>query len=222
MIPTLIHCAAGNKRFADIALAAGFRYGAQLPNTTYCPPYFVDLDPNKFPDKVRYIGAIKALDQAPSLITTPDIDELDQIPRALEWAEEVAALQPERVLIITRGVGIAQHIPEIIGGVKIRLAYSVPTTHGGAVAFLWEFGQREVHLLGGSPNEQMKLRRYLNVASADGNYLQKVALIGAMVWHTKKPHWRTLSSVIGHVETDAPYRAFEISTKNYMEAWNDL
>lgn len=44
--PTLIFCAAKNRRYAEIALAAGFRYGAQLPNHVYFAPYFVDQEHN--------------------------------------------------------------------------------------------------------------------------------------------------------------------------------
>jgi hypothetical protein len=40
----IIYCAAGNKRYADIAIKHGMRYGAQLPNTVYHAPHFADQD----------------------------------------------------------------------------------------------------------------------------------------------------------------------------------
>ena len=57
-LPTLIYCAAGNIRYMEIALKYGFMPGAQLPNTIYHEPYFVDQNYNK-PNFDKYMAALE-------------------------------------------------------------------------------------------------------------------------------------------------------------------
>ena len=42
--PILIYCGGGNRRFADIAIDSGFRFGSCLPETVYHPLYMADQD----------------------------------------------------------------------------------------------------------------------------------------------------------------------------------
>lgn len=167
----LIYCADGNKRFAEIAITAGFHYGAQLPNTVYYPVWFADQDWRK-PNQAAYMAALR--EHRPKMATVLDWEHDEQLPEVLAWAEDAASVV-ERVLIIPKVVGGIPQIPHAIGGKPIILAYSVPTKFAGTGVPVWEFSRRPVHLLGGSPQAQMRLTEYLNVVSADGNYANKMA-----------------------------------------------
>lgn len=87
MTPVLIYCADGNRRFAEIAIRNGYMYGAQLPNTVYFDPYFVDQDWRK-PNRIRYMIALAQ--HRPALATVLDWEREDQLPEVLDWAEEAS------------------------------------------------------------------------------------------------------------------------------------
>lgn len=220
---TLIYCAAGNPRFMDIAIEAGLMAGACLPNKTYHTLFFADQNWKK-PDQARYISALAK--ERPAIATVIDIERDEQLKQALEWAEEAAPHVSEAVILIPKVCGIIPLIPETIGGRAVRLGYSVPTAYGGTPVPVWEFGRRAVHLLGGGPDTQLQLRYYLNVQSADGNYLQKLALLGKF-WHGGKlpkgreAHWARLDEVGLFHQRDGIYEAFSRSVQYFYAAWND-
>lgn len=212
----LVYCAAGNARFAQIAIDAGYLYGAQLPNTVYHPVWFADND-WKRPNRERYMAALAQ--HKPHMASVLDWQQEEQLCEVLEWAEE-AAQHVEVVMLIPKVQGGISQLPRTIGGKPVRLGYSVPTSFGGTELPLWEFGGWPVHLLGGSPQAQLHMARYLDVRSADGNAAQKAAANWNMVWQNGK--WLRLNEVTGHVEQDAPYAAFELSCRNIMQAWKQL
>ena len=228
----LVYCACGNARFAEIAIEAGFTYGAQALRTFYYPIEFADLDPNNIPPKAAYLSALA--EHKPRMATVMDWERWDQLPEVLAWAEEAAAYI-ETVIVIPKVIGGIASLPRIIGGKGVRLGYSVPTAHGGTAVPIWEFGGWPVHLLGGSPHQQRQLAYYLEVISVDGNMAHKMALgqsrAGVVsVWQAnkrkhEKGHWVPLDKYragefgLGAVEEDAPYTAFEYSCKNIMALW---
>lgn len=218
--PDLIYCAGGNRRFAEIAIDAGFLYGSQLPETVYFPIHFADQDWKK-PNRERYMTALEK--HRPNIATVLDWEQSEQLPEVLAWAEEAAQFV-DVVMIIPKVINETHRIPATIGGRPIRLGYSIPTKHGGTQVPLWEFGRRPVHLLGGNPGQQMKLAHYLNVGSVDGNMMQKLANYGMFWTPGQKPFankWTTLLQADGERwEGDAPYEAFRRSCKNIMEAWD--
>lgn len=224
----IIYCADGNKRFASIAIEAGFSYGAQPLRTTYFPLDFADLDPNHIPPKDAYIAALA--EHSPRLATVADWTTWEQLPEVLEWAEEAAA-HVETVIIIPKVVGGVDALPGVIGHKPVRLGYSVPTRHGGTALPIWEFGDRPIHLLGGSPHNQIKLSYYLNIVSIDGNMAHKMASIYCAFYDPQKTTirgcWPTIKDFDGKKwgdgsgEADAPYEAFRRSCKAIMEMWQD-
>ena len=217
----LIYCAGGNRRFAEIAIAAGFLYGSQLPETVYYPIHFADQDWKK-PDRAAYMAALAT--HKPQIATVLDLERREQLPDVLAWAEEAAA-HVETVIIIPKVSGIIDEIPHRIGGAGVRLGYSVPTKYGGTDVPLWEFQDRPVHLLGGSPPKQRTIARYLNVRSADGNMINRVAVKWCMVFDPERRApdrdlWCRLWEYNGTKEADdAPYKAFEISARNVINYW---
>lgn len=223
--PELVFCAAGNARFATIAMKYGFTYGAQLPNTIYFAPQFVDQD-WKNPDRAKYMNALR--DNKPRIATVLDLERDDQLDEVLSWANEASQYIQDVIIIIPKAQSIIARLPREINGKQVRLGYSVPTAFGGTQVPIWEFIGWSVHLLGGSPQEQMKLARYLNVVSTDGNYAQKMAtrfnqyFASAGASHyAKNRYWPQLQeTALGKIENDACYVAFELSCINIQAAWH--
>lgn len=225
VMANLIFCASGNARFAEIAINAGFLYGAQLPATVYFNPYFVDQNWKK-PDFERYMAALA--EYRPAVASVLDWEHQEQLPTVLKWAESAAA-HVETVVIIPKVQGGVSQLPRMIGGRSVRLGYSVPTKFGGTELPLWEFSGWPVHLLGGNPGQQMRLSQYLNVVSADGNMSCKMATQYCAFWRPgKRPFsnsWPTIKQADGRKwgngdnDQDAPYEAVRRSCENIMRAW---
>lgn len=210
----LIYCAGGNPRFAEIAVSNGMLYGAQLPCTTYQKVYFADQNWKK-PNLEKYLNAI--IMHKPSMATVLDYDYNVTLDDVLMWAEEISPYV-DKIVIIPKVPGTISHIPTSINGKPVRIGYSVPTKYGATDVPIWEFGEREIHLLGGSPVNQLKISRYLNVKSADGNYLQKIAHWGCF-FDGKRSYKK--QSDYEYIEKDLPYIVFEKSVKNFVKAWQN-
>jgi hypothetical protein len=223
--PELIYCANGNARFAKIAIEAGFTYGAQMPGTVYFPPQFVDQN-WKNPDQERYMQALEL--HRPHMASVLDLEHEAQFDEVMAWAEG-AAVFVEVVMIIPKVFGIVPRIPRRIGGADVRIGYSVPTKHGATELPVWEFAGRPVHLLGGSPHAQIRLAKYMDVISVDGNMAHSMANNFCAFWDptksTRRGIWPTLKDYDGKPwgdgsdKADAPYEAFRRSCENIMGAW---
>lgn len=219
----IIYCGGGNRRFAEIARDAGFLLGAQLPTqTVYFPIQFADQN-WKRPNREQYMAALAK--HKPHMASVLDLEYESQLDEVLGWAEGAAQFV-EVVMIIPKVFGIISRLPKIIGGKAVRLGYSVPTSHGGTELPIWEFADWPVHLLGGSPQAQMRLTYYLNVHSADGNMMMKMATQRCQYWTpgnargAKDRFWPALDKT--ETPVDAPYIAFERSCHNIMAAWRRL
>lgn len=222
----IIYCANGNPRFAETAIEAGLRYGAQLPGSTYYPLYFTDQD-WKAPDRELYTTAVRK--HHPHMATVLDWERDEQLAEVLGWAEEVAPYV-EQVVIIPKVQGGVARLPHRIGGKEVVLGYSVPTKYGGTSLPLWEFGGWPVHLLGGSPQRQLHIAHYVRVNSADGNYAQRMAVRSGQFWmagtakFAKDRYWPRIQEADDRKweEEGLPYEAFRRSCINMLAAWRDL
>jgi hypothetical protein len=147
MAPTLIYCAAGNERFAEIALRRGFLYGACMPNTIYFPPAFTDQDWKKFnqakTEKRREqlrAGYFDVIEQyRPKLATVLDWEREDQLPEVLYWADVVSQWVTEAVIIIPKVIGGIKRLPRTINGKQVRLGYSAASSFSGTPVSLESF-----------------------------------------------------------------------------------
>lgn len=224
MTPELIYCADGNKRFADIAVMYGFRYGARLPATVYHKPEFADQD-WKAPNRERYMAALR--EHRPALATVLDLEREDQLCEVLGWAVEAAQYVSEAVIVIPKYSEVIKMLPRSIDGKQVRLGYSVPTSYGGTPVPAWEFGEWPIHLLGGAPQEQIKLSHYMNVVSADTNYHLGMATrynqffgCGGTFRGAKNRYFPKLNETrLGGFHEDVPYLAFTMSCINIRAAW---
>lgn len=222
MKPELIFCGGKSPKFAEIAIAAGYHYGAQLPCNTYAPVYFADQNWKK-PDRAAYMAALEK--HRPYMASVLDWEHQEQLPEVLSWAAE-AAQYVKVVMIIPKVSGGVPYIPRQFGKTVTRLGYSVPTAHGGTQLHVAEFCNRPVHLLGGSPGAQMHLAQYMDVRSADGNMMMKMANRG-LYWVPGKKAFR--NDWLSLLETDGQrwngdgnYEAFRRSCSNIMAAWERL
>jgi hypothetical protein len=208
----VIYCAGGNPKLHEIAEEAGMLHGAQLPRRKPPPNlYFADQDWRK-PDREKYMAALAKY--RPRMATVIDIDRPELLDEALSWAEEAAQYVRE-VVLIPKVHNIVRLIPERIGDARVVLGYSVPTRYGASELMLWEFGNRPVHLLGGSPRQQLTLSRYLNVTSADGNAINRGATAYLSAWNGKR--W----TLLPRGEKDAYIEAFRISVHAVVAMWRE-
>jgi len=217
--PTLVFCGGKNRTFAEIAIAAGFRYGAQLPCSTYAPVYFADQN-WKNPNRSAYMAALSY--HRPAMASVIDWEYPDQLEEVMSWAKS-AALFVNIVMIIPKVSGGVPSLPRSIDGKEVRLGYSVPTKHGGTSLHIAEFVGHPVHLLGGSPGAQMRLAQYMDVKSADGNMAMKMANRGLYWVRGKRTYsnaWVSLKETDGQRwNGDGNYEAFRRSCENIMSAW---
>jgi len=212
--PELIYCADGNPRFAAAAVAAGWRYGARLPAKVYQSVHFADQDWRR-PDRDGYMRALRA--HRPAVATVLDWERAEQFGEVMSWAAE-ASRHVARVVVVAKVSGLCSLIPRAVGGAEVLIGYSVPTAYGGSEICLWEIGRRPVHLLGGSPQKQLSLARYLNVVSVDGNMAHQQAH-RCRYWSRKKGphgHWRQLG---GAPAPGDNLRCFARSLENIATAW---
>lgn len=223
-VPTLIFCAGGNRRYAEIAKDAGYLLGARLPSTVYFEPlHFADQE-YQDPNRAAYMQALARY--RPYMASVLDWETPDQLPEVLSWAEEAAQFC-HVIMLIPKVVNGIKLLPRTIGGAEVRLGFSVPTTNGGTQVPEWEFSGWPVHLLGGSPGEQMKRYRMMDVRSADGNMAMKMANKHCAFWQPGKAahtnHWPSLAQADGQRwNGDGPYEAFRRSCINIMAAWQKL
>jgi len=221
---TLIYCAAGNKRFAEIAIRHGYRYGAQLPNTIYFDPYFTDQNWKK-PVRDKYITALAKY--RPALATVLDWEQGEQLNEVLSWADEASQYVTEAIIIIPKVVGGIRKLPRQINGRQVRLGYSASSTFSSTPVGLDEFQGWPVHCLGGGPRIQMQMNRTHDLQSADGNYIQNLARRWCQFYspsvRAKNNGWPMLKEVgLGHRTIDAIYLAFELTCIAVPMAFNGI
>jgi hypothetical protein len=224
--PALIHCAHGGPAFARAAVAAGWLYGARLPATVYAPVWLADQNWRK-PDRARYMAALAR--HRPACATVIDWETPGQLGEVLSWAEEAASHVTDAVLVVPKVVGGIPDLPALVGGRRVVLAYSVPSSYGACPLPLWEFRGRPVHLLGGSPQEQMRLWGYFtcqgcDVVSADGNVTGMQARRGRF-WSAvpgPKGHWRQLSEAGDFRREGLAQECFRRSLDAVRERWDAL
>lgn len=215
MATDIIYCAAGNRVMADIAISAGMLYGAQLPGTVYHPIYFADQN-WRSPRLGPYMAALDR--HRPRLATVLDWTTPDRLATVLDWADRAAEFA-EVVIVIPKVPGGVHLLPRLIRGKEVRLGYSVPTKYGGTTVPLDEFSGWPVHLLGGSPQRQLEIARAIPVASADGNYVAKMAWLNKY-WDGRE--FRDLSPAEMESVANRAHESFRRSCINVVAAWQQL
>lgn len=181
--PLRIYCDGKKKEFAAIAVDVGYLYGVRLPAYSMLdiPIFFADVD-WKNPDAARYIREVNQ--RKPSLATVIDIETPDTFEQALQWANQIID-NVEHVIFIPK-FDVIEKLPRRINGKEVLLGYSVPSSYGGTEIPIERFLDYRIHLLGGSPQVQMRLFLQCqdNIFSVDGNYCTRMANAQRRYWTT--------------------------------------
>lgn len=245
-MPTLIYCADGNPRYISIAANEPdendkrkygehhFLIGAQMPRKVYRDNlYFIDVHPQKLPKQPVYVNRVKRY--RPFLASVHDWTEMSRFDEIMMRAEEISQYA-DNVLLIPKVPGGIKLLPRTINKKPVILGYSVSTDHGSTPVEKNEFAGWPIHLLGGSPHEQMRLfrefSRIADVVSVDGNMHNKMANRYCAFWDptksTSRGYWPTIEEYDkkrwgdGSVSADAPYEAFRRSCENIWIEWQRI
>jgi hypothetical protein len=215
----LIYCAGGNPRLSEIAQQEGWQLGFRSTESmgnfkvVFIDNHYRKLD---FEKHLRVVAKHK-----PKYATVPDLSEEDvseqDVERAMRQYEQLANYC-QIPLIIPKLPGQIAMLPQ-----EVAIGYSIPTNYGGAQYPLWELEGRRIHLLGGSPHEQMDIYQELSlvatVMSADGNMANKMATQFAK-------YWRNSSWIVhpGRKENgkDLYFECWRWSCANILAAWKRI
>lgn len=202
--PLLFYCADGGRNeYGRIAKEEGWRLGFQ--SEQICPGNHVEMIDNRWKDydHNRHLEIVKK--HKPLLATAQDIEDINDLPRILKQARELGQYCG-RVLLIPK---VKSWLPK-----GFWLAYSIPTSHGGTQIEPEWFGDRFVHLLGGSPKDQACYAKRLNVISLDGNYAMDLAKHGRVTWQHGEEKIQKLTGERGC------YPAFRESLRRQKQYWH--
>lgn len=155
------------KNVLQIAKRSGWRLGARYTNLRdtrhFGGPQFLDINWKNYCFE-RHLDAVRLT--KPELTIAKDWEDdkelnsiIDQAYQLLEFSNSVAIVPKD----INSSTSMEQRVPK-----DFIFGYSVPTRYGGTKIDPKYF-KRKVHLLGGRPQTQLKLRSSLNVASLDQN-----------------------------------------------------
>ncbi|NEP55993.1 MAG: GNAT family N-acetyltransferase [Symploca sp. SIO2G7] len=165
-LPLLFYCGGGGKsRYDAIASNIGWQLGINSGGKikSHLHMKMVDNDYRNY-NHTKHLEMVRQ--NKPLICTARDIEFPEQLPEILEQAAELSKYAG-RVLLIPK---CDVSLPE-----KYWLGYSVPSGHGATSLNPEWFGDRPVHLLGGSPIKQAVLYPQMNVVSLDANYSMNVA-----------------------------------------------
>jgi len=198
-----------SNRVASIAKRYGWLTGARYTNFRDVKKFdrvgFLDIDWKNYNFR-RHLDAAKTI--APVMTVARDIDNKEDIGRIIDQACELS-LYSKYVVIVPKDMRLASILDNIVPK-QFILCYSVPTCCGANTIQLQAFN-RSVHLLGGRPDVQRKLARYMPVFSFDCNRFTLDAAYGDYFdGEIFRPHPR------GGYE-----RCIEDSIKNINALWDD-
>lgn len=169
----------GGTALCCLAVKTGLLFGVN--SQTYKPCCYEQLMPghrvafvdNPFRNYNHYKHVSLVAKLKPKYATAMDIMRPGDLPRILDEAAEIAE-HTENIIVIPK-CDVINDIPA-----NYVLGYAVPTSHGGTALPYTAFGDRPVHLLGGSWQQQRQLilESGMNVVSLDNNHINKIAKNG--------------------------------------------
>lgn len=163
----VVYVRGGDKLAPKIAELSGMEYGTRHDYKAYAPVYMLDIHWRDY-DWVDYLAILTA--HMPTLAMVADYEHPSQREMMHQQIADLRAIGIERVMCCPKFVGACADIPN-----DVILAISVPTGYAGFMPPPDEVGNRDVHLLGGHPDQQAYCiyHKYAaaNVVSVDGNIL---------------------------------------------------
>ena len=205
----VIYCAGGGKILADIAIQEGFLYGSRSDDVREIPRCngLIDINWKKY-NWEDHLAAVKK--HKPKYAVVPDIENIKSLEKAMKMAKDLEGFC-QRVIIVPKRHGIISNIPQ-----KYIIGISVPTSYSGYISHASELKNRDIHLLGGSPNQQKELWQYYKVMNAhvisvDINCHNKVSNYGN--------YWNGYKWIYDGNHIIDKYEAFRRSCKGIMSMW---
>lgn len=174
-IPLIIYVRGGNKRAPDIAQRGGMLYGTRNDYKAYGDVYMIDIKWKDY-DWQKYLNKIEAY--RPQIAMVADYEHPSQRQLMYQQIRDLKALGVPRIMVCPKFAGAVAHIPT-----WCVVAVSVPTEYAGFLPHPSELAGREIHLLGGHPDQQLYLTQVYGamggvVISVDGNVLGSKAQRG--------------------------------------------
>lgn len=169
----LIYVRGGDKSAPEIAQKGGWHYGIRHDYKPYADVYMLDV---KWDDYVWSDVLAKAARWQPKRMMVPDLLSPGQVPLMLSQIDDLKSLGVDRVMACPKFFGAVAHIPD-----DCIVAVSVPTGYAGYLPRPEELTGRDVHFLGGHPDQWawlLRLYSSANVVSMDGNELGTKAAKG--------------------------------------------
>jgi GNAT superfamily N-acetyltransferase len=199
----------GRQDLTKIAAEYGWLRGARLDSLGEYEKRNVELDFIDLhwedPDAEALLAAAKR--HRPRYVVAGDYDE-DNHGEINQRAADLRQFA-ENVIIVPHAPGEVSKVPE-----WATVGYSTPSEYAGTDAWVWEYNGRDVHILGGKPDQIQEVYGYLgdSVVSIDCNSFHRGATSFAKWWAKTTPSWNKLSTATARPENAA--RAYENSMLN--------
>lgn len=182
----LIGCRGNDPEAPRLMKSEQWEYGIRSDHKAYASPYFVDINWGDYcwRDHLAVVA-----EHSPQIAMVADYESPAQKPLMLAQIADIERLGV-RAMVCPKFLGVTGDIPK---GCLVGL--SVPTDYAGFLPPskpVNELAGREVHMLGGHPDQYVVLmRRYAGAhfVSADCSAIFQKAQFGAF-WSSKKNTWR--------------------------------
>lgn len=185
----IVYVRGGDKTAPEIARLSGMAYGSRNDYKVYSDDvYMIDIEWDAY-HWPRYLDVIRRHKPQVAMVA----DWLPGIPVAQVYRQiaDLEALGISRVMVCPKFEGAVADIDR-----KYIVAISVPTRYAGFLPQSSEVEGRDVHLLGGHPDQQAycmtERYRYAQVVTADGNILARKANEWGAFWSADKGDWQDM------------------------------
>lgn len=176
--------ATGRPGLTNKAEKYGFLKGAELddiPQFNENELEFLDLHWEK-EDFSQYMEAVKKVQPSYAVAGDYNGDNIEEVnDRARRIRDYVGC-----VIVVPHSPGEVEEVPDwaVVG-------FSTPTDYNGTKIPVWNYRGRDIHILGGSPRQQLQALNYLgdDVVSIDGNSFLKSATVFNKYWTSEQPFW---------------------------------
>lgn len=178
----LIGCRGGSPDAPEILKAVGWKYGSRSDGTIYAKPHFIDINWKNYKWLKHWLVVRK---WRPNMAMVADYLRPEQKTTMLRQVRHIRALGV-RPMCCPKFTGATLDIPA-----DCIVAISVPTPYGGFLPEPSEVAGRELHLLGGHPDQiVVEMRRYhkSKIVSLDCSVMFMKAQFGAY-WEPRVNDW---------------------------------
>lgn len=179
----LIGCRGNDPDAPRLLKAEGWEYGFRSDQVPYAKPYFIDIHWRDY-DWSSHLAIVN--EYHPLIAMVADYERRSDKQRMWQQVADIEAVGV-RPMVCPKFTGAVADIPDIA-----IVAISVPTVYAGYLPEPAELIGRDLHLLGGHPDQWIILmRRYqgAQVLSADCSAIFQKAQYGAF-WSARHNTWR--------------------------------